>query len=211
MEKAKAATALKKTMEKAEQLLLIRPKMKMKKVECVCGGGRKDFGQSRISTSRPSLLLQQRKQKGRGGGRRAGVILYVVEVELLDLNGFLIAGCCEIMWDAKGAVAFFSQVNVASKLLVQLSGSSCCNGGSTEEESESKSRAAPLHHDDDQVSSSFSKYETLVSEEDEDEERFEPRKRRFRSISELYELTEPPNLFIVAKETQGKRRKIMSN
>ncbi|KAH0988830.1 hypothetical protein GBA52_000313 [Prunus armeniaca] len=60
-------------MEKAEQLLLLCPKMKMKKVECVCGGGRKDFGQSRISTSRPSLLLKQRKQKGRGGGRRAGV------------------------------------------------------------------------------------------------------------------------------------------
>lgn len=41
-------------------------------------------------------------------------ILYIVEVELLDLNGFLITGCCEIMWDARGALAFFSQVNVAS-------------------------------------------------------------------------------------------------
>ncbi|CAB4267651.1 unnamed protein product [Prunus armeniaca] len=110
------------------------------------------------------------------------------------------------------SVNLLSELEVnAIELLVQLSGSSCCNGGSTEEESESKSRAAPPHHDDDQLSSSFSKYETLVSEEDEDEERFEPRKRRFRSISELYELTEPLNLFIVAKETQRKRRKIMSN
>ncbi|KAL6297458.1 hypothetical protein ACE6H2_005600 [Prunus campanulata] len=112
------------------------------------------------------------------------------------------------------SVNFFSELEVnAIELLVQLSGSSSCNGGSTEEESESKSktRAAPPHHDDDQVSSSFSKYETLVSEEDEDEERFEPRTRRFRSILELYDLTEPLNLFIVAKETQGKRRKIMPN
>ncbi|CAL8992434.1 unnamed protein product [Prunus brigantina] len=89
---------------------------------------------------------------------------------------------------------FFSELEVnAIELLVQLSGSSCCNGGSTEEESDVKSRAAPP---------------TLFAEgEDEDEVSFGPRKKRFRSISELYKLIEPLNLVIVAAKENKRKRK----
>ncbi|ONI29186.1 hypothetical protein PRUPE_1G186100 [Prunus persica] len=89
---------------------------------------------------------------------------------------------------------FFSELEVnAIELLVQLSGSSCCNGGSTEEESDVKSRAAPPTF--------------FAEDEDEEEVSFGPRKKRFRSISELYKLIEPLNLVIVAAKENKRKRK----
>lgn len=38
--------------------------------------------------------------------------LVIMEVELSDLGGYFINGCCGIMWDVKGIVVFSNLVNV---------------------------------------------------------------------------------------------------
>lgn len=90
------------------------------------------------------------------------------------------------------SICFFSELDHkinATELLVQLSDGESKGSNSTEE-NHGKSRAASPH-----------------PSEDEDEEgrmRLWRRKERFRSISDLYESTEP---LIAAKETKRKRRR----
>lgn len=63
---------------------------------------------------------------------------------------------------------------------------SCYNGGSTEEETDGKSRAPPPPRP--RPSSSSFKYETLSEDGDEEEDvlSFGQRKKKFRSISDMY-------------------------
>ncbi|CAB4298179.1 unnamed protein product [Prunus armeniaca] len=85
------------------------------------------------------------------------------------------------------SINFFSELEVnAIELLVQLGGSSCYNGRSTEEETDGKSRAPPPPRP--RPSSSSFKYETLSEDGDEEEDvlSFGQRKKKFRSISDLY-------------------------
>ncbi|PQQ19279.1 hypothetical protein Pyn_21736 [Prunus yedoensis var. nudiflora] len=90
------------------------------------------------------------------------------------------------------SICFLSELDhkiSATELLVQLSDGES-NGSNSTEENHGKSRAT-----------------SPPPSEDEDEEgrmRLWRRKKRFRSISDLYESTEP---LIVAKETKRKRRK----
>ncbi|CAL2234747.1 unnamed protein product [Prunus armeniaca] len=90
------------------------------------------------------------------------------------------------------SICFFSELDHkinATELLVQLSNGES-NGSNSTEESHGKSRAA-----------------SPPPSEDEDEEgrmRLWRRKKRFRSISDLYKSTEP---LIEAKETKRKRRR----
>ncbi|KAM1227855.1 hypothetical protein ACFX2I_007065 [Malus domestica] len=96
----------------------------------------------------------------------------------------------------------FSELEMnAVELLVQLSGSSAsaeysdCDTNNGGDECNGKG-------------ASCWKYKTLVAEGDEEEEEevcFRPRKKRFRSISELYELTELISNLIRANNRKRKR------
>ncbi|KAB2606198.1 hypothetical protein D8674_005915 [Pyrus ussuriensis x Pyrus communis] len=112
----------------------------------------------------------------------------------------------------------FSELEInAVELLVQLSGSSAsadysdCDTNNGGDECNGKSRTAARHDvNDDKHGKGAScwKYKMLVAEGDEEEEEevsFRPRKKRFRSISELYELTEPISNLIPANNRKRKR------